>query len=80
MVSVFVRLEVRIPEPEGVLIITEAQLPNDQPGKVPFALDHDLRFRITPETNVWQLLDQARELKNQYFFASLSDDLLKEYI
>ena len=81
MVNVWVRLEVVIPDPQGMLIITEAQLLPEKPGFVPFVLDHDLQFPIKPDTgDVWALLDTARELKNQYFFASLSDDLIKEYI
>jgi uncharacterized protein (TIGR04255 family) len=80
MFNVWVRLEVVIPEPRGILIITEVQLPPEKEGFVPFVLDHDLQFQIAPETDVWALLEAARELKNQYFFASISDDLLKEYL
>ena len=62
-------------------MITEAQLPTERPGFVTAVLDHDLQFQITPEsTDVWSLLEKARELKNQYFFASLSDELIKEYL
>jgi uncharacterized protein (TIGR04255 family) len=81
MFSFFVRLGVKIPDPQGVLMITEAQLPTERPGFVTAVLDHDLQFQITPEsTDVWSLLEKARELKNQYFFASLSDELIKEYL
>lgn len=81
MNSVFLRVQVEIPEPEGLLIITEAQLPTDMPKRVPFVLDHDLQFPVrTGAEDIWSLLEKARELKNQYFFASLSDDLLEEYI
>lgn len=81
MVSFFVRLETVIPEPNGVLIITEAKLPLEKPGYVTAALDHDLQFRVDPESgDIWALMEKARDLKNQYFFASLSDDMLKEYI
>jgi uncharacterized protein (TIGR04255 family) len=81
MFSFFVRLGVKIPDPQGVLMITEAQLPTERPGFVTAVLDHDLQFRINPEsTDVWSLLDKARELKNDYFFASLSEDVIKEYL
>jgi len=81
MVSFFVRLEIVIPEPYGRLIITEAQLPLEKPGYVTAALDHDLQFRVDSESvDIWALLEKARDLKNQYFFASLSDDLIREYI
>jgi uncharacterized protein (TIGR04255 family) len=81
MFNFFVRLGVKIPNPEGVLMITEAQLPTERPGFVTSVLDHDLQFQINPEsTDVWSLLDKARELKNDYFFASLSEDVIKEYL
>lgn len=79
--NVFVRLQIVIPEPRGVLIVTEAQLPPEKPGFVAIALDHDLQFPITEETgDIWALLEKARELKNRYFFASISEELMKEYI
>ena len=78
--SVFLRLQLAIPEPQGILIVTEAQLPPEKPQFVAIALDHDLQFPITVQTgDVWELLEKARQLKNQYFFASISDELLKEY-
>jgi uncharacterized protein (TIGR04255 family) len=81
MFNVWVRLEVVIPDPQGVLIITEAQLPPEKHGFATFVLDHDLQFPITPDTgDVWALLETARELKNQYFFASISDELVQEYL
>jgi len=81
MFNLFVRLEVKIPEPLGVVIITEVQRPREQPDLVTFLLDHDLQFSIDPElTDVWSLLDKARDLKNHYFFSSLSDELIKDYI
>ena len=81
MFNFLVRLGVKIPDPQGVLMITEAQLPTERPGFVTAVLDHDLQFRINPEsTDVWSLLDKARELKNDYFFASLSEDVIKEYL
>jgi uncharacterized protein (TIGR04255 family) len=81
MFNVWLRLEVVIPDPQGVLIITEAQLPPEKEGLATFVLDHDLQFPIKPDTgDVWALLETVRELKNQYFFASLSDELIQEYI
>ncbi len=80
MFGVFVRLELAIPEPPGILLVTEAKLPPEKPEFVAIALDHDLQFPITEQTgDVWKLLERARQLKNQYFFASISDALLKEY-
>ena len=79
--SVFVRLQIAIPEPPGILIVTEAQLPPEKPQFVAIALDHDLQFPVTEKTaDIWALLERARELKNQYFFASISDELMKEYL
>lgn len=78
--GVFVRLQITVPEPQGVLIVTEAQLPPEKPGFVAIALDHDLQFPVTEEAgDIWALLEKARELKNRYFFSSISDDLIKEY-
>ena len=81
MFGVFVRLQLAIPEPPGILIVTEAQLPPEKPQFVAIALDHDLQFPVAAETgDIWALLEKARELKNQYFFASISDELMKEYL
>jgi uncharacterized protein (TIGR04255 family) len=81
MFNFFVRLGVKIPDPQGDLMITETQLPTERPGFVTAVLDHDLQFPINPEsTDVWLLLDKARELKNDYFFASVSENLIKEYV
>jgi uncharacterized protein (TIGR04255 family) len=81
MFGVFVRLQIAIPEPQGVLIVTEAQLPKEKPDFVAIALDHDLQFLVTEETrDLWALLERARELKNRYFFASISNELMKEYL
>ena len=80
MFGVFVRLQLSIPDPQGLLIVPEAQLPPEKPQFVAIALDHDLQFPVTETTeDIWALLEKARELKNQYFFASISDELLKEY-
>lgn len=80
MFGVFVRLEIVIPQPPGTLIVTEAKLPPENEQFVAIALDHDLQFPMTDETgDVWALLAKARELKNQYFFASVSEERLKEY-
>jgi uncharacterized protein (TIGR04255 family) len=79
--NVFVRLQIAIPEPQGTLIVTEAQLPPEKPQFVAIALDHDLQFPVTEDTaDIWALLEKARELKNEYFFASISEDLMKEYL
>jgi len=79
--SSFVRLEIIIPDPQGTLIVTEGVLAPEKPGFVAIALDHDLQFPINEQTeDVWNLLARARQLKNQYFFASISSELLKEYI
>lgn len=79
--NVFVRLQIAIPEPQGTLIVTEAQLPPEKPQFVAIALDHDLQFPVAAETgDIWALLEKARELKNQYFFSSISDELVKEYL
>ena len=79
--GVFVRLQIAIPEPQGTLILTEAQFPPERPQFVAIALDHDLQFPVTDEaTDIWALLERARELKNRYFFASISDELMKEYL
>jgi len=81
MVNVWLRLEVLIPEPQGLLIITEAQLPPEKAGFVTFVLDHDLQFPVMAETaDVWTVLTAARELKNQYFFASISEELAQEFL
>jgi uncharacterized protein (TIGR04255 family) len=77
----FIRLEIAIPEPGGTLIVTEGVLPPERPNFVAIALDHDLQFPITEKAgDVWELLEKARELKNQYFFASISPEVLKEYL
>ena len=79
--NAWVRLEVTIPEPQGVLIITEAQLPPEKEGFATFVLDHDLQFPVAADrVDVWSLLERARELKNEYFFASISDELAQEYL
>jgi uncharacterized protein (TIGR04255 family) len=79
--GVFVRLQIVIPDPQGTLIVTEAQLPPEKPQFVAIGLDHDLQFPVTEKTaDIWALLERARELKNRYFFASISDELMKEYI
>jgi uncharacterized protein (TIGR04255 family) len=81
MISFFVRLEAKIPNPHGVLIITQAQLAPERPGFVTSVLDHDLQFPVESQaTDIWAILEKARELKNYYFFASLSDETIKEYI
>jgi uncharacterized protein (TIGR04255 family) len=81
MFGVFVRLQITISEPPGILIVTEAQLPPERPQFVAIALDHDLQFPVAEETgDIWALLEKARKLKNQYFFASISDELMKEYL
>ena len=80
MVSSFVRLQLGIPEPVGQLIVTEGFLPPDRADCAAIALDHDLQFPVTAETkDLWALLETARELKNRYFFASISPELIKEY-
>jgi len=80
MFGVFVRLEIAIPRPPGTLIVTEAKLPPEKEHFVDIALDHDLQFPVPDQTvDVWALLTKARELKNQYFFASVSEGILKEY-
>jgi uncharacterized protein (TIGR04255 family) len=81
MFGVFVRLNLTIPDPLGALIVTEALLPPERPHFVAIALDHDLQFLVTEETgDIWTLLERARELKNRYFFASLSNELIEEYL
>jgi uncharacterized protein (TIGR04255 family) len=81
MFGVFVRLQLAIPEPQGTLIVTEALLPPEKSQFVAIVLDHDLQFPFTQETaEAWVLLEKARELKNRYFFASISNELIKEYL
>lgn len=81
MFNIWVRLELRIPEPLGTLIVTEVQLPPERPERVAIILDHDLQFPVLDrEADIWSILERARELKNRYFFASISDELLQEYL
>ena len=70
----FSRIEVNNPDPNALVIITQAPVPNRYQNQLTFTLDIDvIRERRMPldSFDLWRTLDHFRELKNTVFEASL---------
>ncbi len=70
----FSRIEVSNPDPDALVIITQAQAPNRHQSQPTFTLDIDVikEKRMTLGSfDLWRTLDSFRELKNKVFEASL---------
>lgn len=71
----FLRLEILLNEPAaGVLIMQQAQLPQEAPDTVAFLLDNEFRFSLTNDTPpIWELATEVRHLKNATFKRLLTE-------
>ncbi len=70
----FSRIEVNNPDPNALVIITQAPAPNRYQSQPTFTLDIDvIRERRMPldSFDLWRTLDSFRDLKNTVFEASL---------
>lgn len=73
--GLFMRLQVPISAPQGVLNQQLVGVPPEQEGKVSFILDNEFNFDATGlnDTEVWEQIQLCREIKNQYFVNSITD-------
>lgn len=73
----FVRLQLYIPEPQGELTIQVQTVPSGETDKDAYILDNDLRFPAVglSEETIWKRLETARNLKNDYFFAEITEEM-----
>jgi uncharacterized protein (TIGR04255 family) len=71
----FLRLEILLNEPvPGVLIMQQAQLPQETPNTLAFLLDNEFRFSLTNSTPpIWELATEIRHLKNATFKRLLTE-------
>jgi uncharacterized protein (TIGR04255 family) len=67
----FMRVEIPVTDPDGILVIQQGLLPSTNPETVRILLDDDLRFAIPGDVDAWALLEQARAMKNQVFESCL---------
>jgi uncharacterized protein (TIGR04255 family) len=77
----YIRVEMAVEDPEGLLIAQVALLPPEAEGLITFALDNDFRFGLVGAASekLWELLDRARHQKNQYFVHFITPELLDTY-
>ncbi len=72
----FMRLEIPLGEPEGMLILQQFFAPPDQPDQIAMILDNELRVQFAPgttsDTDVWDKVESLREVKNRVFRGCLT--------
>jgi uncharacterized protein (TIGR04255 family) len=67
---------------DGRLIIQQAMLPPEREGFATLSLDFDISVAALSgmrEDFVWEMLERARNVKNQLFVASLKPDFLETF-
>jgi uncharacterized protein (TIGR04255 family) len=73
----FMRLGFAISNPEGKFIHQHILLPPEREGHATVLLDNDFRFSaigLTPPL-IWDRIDSVRKIKDDYFFALITDEL-----
>jgi len=68
--------------PDGRLIIQQAMLPPEREGFATLSLDFDISVAALSgmkEDFVWEMLEKARDVKNQLFVASMKPDFLETF-
>jgi uncharacterized protein (TIGR04255 family) len=75
------RLQMPLENPPGLLIVQQVMLPAESEGMFTIALDNDFRFSGlgVDHKAIWERLDQARQLKNDYFVHFITEQLLETY-
>lgn len=72
----FMRLEMPLNDPAGILILQQYYAPAEQPDQIAMILDNELRFPVvvTPlsDTMLWTQVEKVRELKNRFFRGCLT--------
>lgn len=80
--NMYMRMHIRLEEPEGELVIQQALLPTERTDFATVSIDFDLRFP-TPvgcsDDFVWTTLETARHKKNQLFVDSLTPTFLETF-
>jgi len=79
--SCFMRLQVPLGSPQGLLTQQLVALPPEQPGKVAFLLDNEFAFSPIglSDAILWEQIDLAREIKNRFFVNSITDKMKEAF-
>jgi uncharacterized protein (TIGR04255 family) len=77
----YMRLQIPIESPQGLLTQQLVMLPQEQPDKSYFMLDNEFTFSAIglSDSTVWEHINLSREIKNKFFVNSITDKL-KEMI
>ncbi len=73
--GLFMRLQVAISAPQGLLNLQLVGVPPEQEGKVSFILDNEFNFLAAglDDAEVWEQIQLCRGIKNQFFVNSITD-------
>ncbi len=81
LISFLTRNVVPISKYQAITILTQAMEQVTKENKVPIIIDIDVfvekEFDVTE--NFWEILDGFREIKNQFFFGSITDKAMEMY-
>jgi uncharacterized protein (TIGR04255 family) len=77
----FMRLEIPIDSPQGLLTQQLVGLPKEQIGKVAFMLDNEFSFSAIglSDDTLWERINASRDVKNKFFVNSITEKM-KEII
>jgi uncharacterized protein (TIGR04255 family) len=73
----FMRLGFSMKDPEGRFVHQHILIPPERDGHSTVLLDNDFRFSaigLTPSA-IWERLEKVRKIKDQYFFALITNEL-----
>jgi len=72
----FMRLEMPLDLPDGMLILQQFYAPPEQPDQVAMILDNELRFQLSQgklsDAELWARVEDLREVKNRVFRGCLT--------
>ncbi len=76
--SQFMRLELIIDNPPGLLIVQQFFSDSDDPESVAMILDNELRYSalsISSDEELWNRVEEVRAVKNKYFKGCLTKEM-----
>jgi uncharacterized protein (TIGR04255 family) len=81
MLDSFMRLGLPIKAPQGRFTHQQILLPPEKPGYATVILDNDFRFSAIglSEGKLWEQLEEVRQLKDDYFRRTLTENFLETF-
>ena len=71
----YMRLQVPISPPQGLLTQQLVALPQEHPGMAAFMLDNEFTFSAIglSDSKLWEQIDLSRSIKNSFFVKSITE-------